>query len=150
MALPPVHILEVVPAPLLAAGGGVDRLAVHAGRGPGMVGLLGGADLLAEPVVDGVQGAVVPPLVEIPPHGTLGREVLGEIPPLAAGAEDVEDGVDDVAHECLSGSPSEWSGREVGLDPGPLRIGEVAGVVVCSHTPSTSLDPKMFPLWDSH
>ena len=35
------------------------------------------------------------------------------------------------------------------LDQGPLRVGEVAGVVVYSHTLSTSLDPLMFPLWDS-
>src|SRR5262245_61218052 len=149
MALPPVHILEVVPAPLLAAGGGVDRLAVHAGRGPGMVGLLGGADLLAEPVVDGVQGAVVPPLVEIPPHGALGREVLGEIPAWAAGAREVEDGIDDIPQVGLARSSPGGAG-EVRLDPGPLLVGDVAGVVVWSHTTSTSLDPRMFPLWDSH
>jgi len=38
----------------------------------------------------------------------------------------------------------------VRLDQCPLRVGEVAGVVVCSHTTTTSLDPLMFPLWDSH
>src|SRR5262249_16907221 len=149
MALPPVHILEVVLAPLLTAGGGVHRLAVHAGGGARMVGLLGGADFLAEPVVDGVQGAVVPPLIEIPPHGALGRQVLGEIPPGAAGAEEVEDGIDDIPQVGLAGSSAGGAG-EVRLDPGPLLVGDVAGVAVCSHTSSTSLDPRMFPLWDSH
>ena len=120
MALPAVDVLGVVPAPLLAAGGGVDRLAVDAGGGAGVVGLLRGADLAAKPVVDRVEGAVAPPLVEVPPDGTLGREVAGQVTPLAAGAEDVEDGVDDVPHVGLSGSPAGRSGRDVGLDQGPL------------------------------
>jgi hypothetical protein len=42
-----------------------------------VVRLLGRADLAAEPVVDRVQRAVVPPLVEVPPDGALGWEVLG-------------------------------------------------------------------------
>jgi hypothetical protein len=92
--------------------------------------------------VDGVQGAVVPPLVEIPPHGALGREVLGKISPLAAGAEDGEDGIDDIPQVGRAGS-SAGGAREVRLDPGPLLVGDVAGVVVRSHTPSTSLDPLL-------
>ena len=54
----PVDVLEVVAAPLLAAGGGVDRLAVDARGGAGVVRLLHRADLAAEPVVDQVQGAI--------------------------------------------------------------------------------------------
>src|SRR6185503_7611176 len=92
----------------------------------------------------------VSPVVEVAPDGALGREVPGEVAPLAAAAEDVEDGIDDVAHVGDSGPPSGWSGREMRPDQGPLCVGEVAGVVVCSHTTSTSLDPLMFPLWDSH
>src|SRR5512135_2595569 len=84
--------------------------------------------------MDCVQGAVVPPLVEVPPHGALGREVLGEVAPLAAGAEDVEDGVDDVPHVGLAG-PSAGVDGDVRLDQGPLRVRDVAGVVVRSHTP---------------
>ena len=49
----------------------------------------------------------------------------------------------------LRGRPPGRSGRDVRLDQGPLLVGDVAGVVVRSHTPSTSLDPLMFPLWDS-
>src|SRR5258708_1998258 len=48
------------PAPRRAARSRVHRLATHAGGGAGGVGLLGRADLLAEPVVEGVEGAVVP------------------------------------------------------------------------------------------
>src|SRR5208337_2760429 len=102
MAFPTVDVLGVIPAPLLAARGGVDRLAVDARRGPGRVGLLSRADLAAKKVVDGFEGAVVSPLVEVPPDGALGRKILGEVTPLAAGAEDVEDGIDDVAQIGLA------------------------------------------------
>jgi hypothetical protein len=34
------------------------------------------------------------------------------------------------------------------LDQDPLRVGDVAGVVV-SHAPATTPGRKMFPLWDS-
>ena len=134
MAFPPVDVLEVVAAPLLATRGGVDRLAVDAGGGAGVVRLLHRADLAAEPVVDGVQGAIVPPPVEVPPDGALGWEVAGQIAPLAAGAEDIQDGVDDVPHVGLAGS-SAGGGGDVGLDQDPLRVGDVAGVMVRSHTP---------------
>ena len=62
-----------------------------------------------------------------------GREVDGEIAPLAAGAEEVEDGVDDVPHGGFAGS-SAGGGGDVGLDQGPLRVGDVAGVMVRSQT----------------
>jgi hypothetical protein len=106
MAFPPIDVLGVVPPPLLTAAGGIHGLAINAGGGAGGVGLLRRADLLAEQVVDGVQGAVVPPLVEVPPHGGLGREVLGEVTPLAAGTQDVEDGIDDIAQVGLARSPA--------------------------------------------
>ena len=106
VALPPVDVLGIVAAPLLAAGGRVDRLAVDAGGGPGVVGLLDGADLAAEQVMDDVQRAVATPLVEISPHGAPGRQIDRQVAPLAAGAKDVEDGIDDVAHwSVLRGRP---------------------------------------------
>ena len=87
--------------------------------------------------------------VEVAPDGALGGEVAGEVTPLAAGAEDVEDGVDDVPHVGLAGPPAGVDGRDVRLDQGPLPVGEVTGVVVRFHPLSTSLDPRVFPLWDS-
>src|SRR6516165_4756874 len=148
MALPPVHVLGVVPTPLFAAAGGINRLAVHAGAGARVVRLLGRADLAAEQVVDLVQRPILTPLVEVAPDGALGREVLGEVTPLAAGAEDVEDGVGDIPQVGLSGSAAGADRREVALDQGPLRVSDVAGIMVCSHPISTSLDPVSFPLWD--
>jgi hypothetical protein len=110
--------------------------------------------------VDLVQGAIMPPLVEIPPHGALVREVLGDIAPLnssppgglwasrgrlahtfpqarfylAAGAEDVGDGGDDVPQVGLARMSAGADG-EVRLDQRPLRVGDVAaGVRSGSHT----------------
>ena len=88
--------------------------------------------LRAEQVVDGVEGAVVPPLVEVPPDGALGREVLGQVAPLAAGAQDVEDGIDDVPQVGLAGPPAGVDG-DVRLDQRPLLVGHVAGVGLRSH-----------------
>ena len=64
--------------------------------------------------MDRVEGAVVPPLVEVAPDGALGRKVLGQVTPLAAGAEDVEDGVDDVAQVGLAGPSAGGAGGRWG------------------------------------
>src|SRR5512142_3502416 len=103
MALAAVDVLGVVAASLLAPGGRVDRLTVDARRGAGVVGLLRRAGLAAEQVMDPVQSAVPTPLVEVAPDGALGREIGRQISPLAAGAEDVEDGVLDIPHVRLAG-----------------------------------------------
>ena len=149
MALPAVHVLGVVPAPLRAAGGGVDRLAIDARGGAAVVGLLGRADLAAEPVVDLVQGPVMPPLVEVPPDRALGREVVGEIAPLAAGAEEVEDGIDDIPQVGRAGPTAAGFGRDVRLDQSPLGVGQVAGKMEASQGITTTVSPRLFTLMDS-
>ena len=83
--------------------------------------------------MDFLQGAVVPPLIEVAPDGTLGREVLGEVPPLTAGPQDVENGIRDVAHRGFAGTASRVHG-DGRLDERPLRVGQVAGVLLGSHT----------------
>ena len=67
----------------------------------------------------------------------LGGKSHGQIAPLAAGAEDVEDGVEDVPHVGLAGPAAAGLGREVGLDQGPLGVGDVARVMVHSHAITT-------------
>ena len=98
--------------------------------------------------MDPVQRPIPTPLVEVAPDGALGREIDGQIAPLAAGAEDVEDGVEDVPHVCLAGPTAAGFGRHVGLDQGPLRVGDVAKVMVHSHTNTTLVTPRLFSLWD--
>ena len=113
-----------------------------------MIGLLLGPDLAAQGVVDPVQRPVVAPGIEVAPGGALGREVAGQVAPLAAGAKGVEDGIDDVPHVGLAGPTATRLGRQVGSDQGPLRIGEVAGVMVHSHAITTPNAHQMFTLWD--
>src|SRR5262249_27223211 len=127
---------------LLAARGGIDGLTVHAGRGPWRVGLLRRPDLGAEPVVDDVEGAVVAPVVEVTPDGAFGRQVLGQVTPLAACAQDVEDGIDYVAQVGLARVTVRVD-RQVRFDQGPLGVGYVAGVRLCSHTSFYASPPLM-------
>src|SRR5208337_355331 len=131
-----------------APGGRVDRLTVDARRRSGVVGLLHRADLAAKEVVELLQGPVSSPLVEVTPDGALGWEVHGQIAPLAAGAEDAKDGVEDVPYVGLAGPSAGVDRRDVRLDQGPLCVGDVAGIMVRSHPISTSLEPLLFPLWD--
>src|SRR5262249_12379880 len=97
---------------------------------------------VAELVVDGLQGAVVPPLIEVAPDGAPGREVLGQVAPLAAGPQDVEGGVEDVAHRRLA-RPAAGVYGDQALDQAPLLIGQVAGVSLGSHTPFYGLAPPL-------
>jgi hypothetical protein len=91
-----------------------------------------GHDQVPQGVVDGLQGAVVPPLVEVAPDGALGREVLGQVTPLAPRAEEVEDGIDHIPEVGLAGPPAGVN-RDERLDQGPLLIGDVAGILISSH-----------------
>ena len=134
MTLAAILLLGVVPAGRLAARTGVHRLAVDAGGAAGPPGFLVLADLLAQGVMDRVQGAVMPPFIEVAPHGALGRKVLGEVAPLAAGAQHIQDGVEHVAHGGGAGAASGVD-RDKGFDELPLFVGQVAGVSLGSHTP---------------
>ena len=111
-----------------------------------MVGLLHRADLSAETVVDPVQRPISTPLVEVAPDGALGREVLGQVTPLAAGAQDIEHGIDDVAQVGLAW-PATGIDGDKGLDQSPLGIGNIAGIGLRSHV---SFYASSTPLWDSH
>ena len=46
---------------------------------------------------------------------------------MAAGPEDVEDGIDDIAQVGLARSPARVDGQ-VRLDENPLRVGYIAGI----------------------
>src|SRR5262249_14304614 len=87
---------------------------------------------LAQGVVDQLQGAVLAPLVEVPPDRALGRELPGEELPLAAGPQDVEDGVQDAPHGSLP-RPAAGVDRNQVFDQLPLGIRQVAGVRSRSH-----------------
>ena len=96
--------------------------------------------------MDRVEGAVVPPLVEVPPDRGPGREVLGQVPPLATGPQDVKDGIDDIP-QVGDARPPAGVDRYVRLDQPPLLVGDIARVRLGSHVP---LYAPNHPIWDSH
>jgi len=65
--------------------------------------------------------------------GLPGREVVGQEPPGAAAAENVEDGVEDLA-PVVDARSSRGIGRggKMGFESGPFGVGEVA-LVCFSH-----------------
>ena len=82
----------------------------------------------AEDVEEAVPGAVPLPGVEVVVDGPPGGEVMGQGPPSAALAGEVEDGVDDLAHVGFTG-PAAGPGRgDLGLQDGPLGVGQVGRV----------------------
>jgi predicted transposase YbfD/YdcC len=99
---------------------GLDTLGVNdAGAGLG-VSPLGLAHSFVQGVVNPVPQAADTPAVELGRHGAPGWEIVGELAPLATGAKQVEDGVEDVAAIHLS-----WSSRHAGAasrQQGPDQI----------------------------
>jgi len=127
VSLPPGELLAPVVAPAVGDLGGLDRLAIDA---PGTrAGLLPGGDpdLPAEGVEDLLPGPVVPPLGEVVVHRALGRQVVGQHVPLAAGAADVEDGIEHLPHVDRPWPPDLRDGDQ-GLHDLPLFGGKVGGV----------------------
>ena len=70
---------------------------------------------------------VLPPPGEVVVDGALGRQVVREHVPLAAGTVEVEDGVDHFPHLDLP-RPSHPVDRDQRLDDGPLGVGQVGGI----------------------
>jgi len=87
----------------------------------GVVRLLLRPAFAAKGVVDAVELPVRPPLVEASPDRATRREAFGRVSPPAAGAQHVEDGVEDLANVRLARPPAKVRGDE-GLDQGPLLI----------------------------
>ena len=78
-------------------GAGADGLAVETGGGGLRVFAAGLPHLGAEPVVEPGEQAVAGPLAGMMIDGLPGREVFGQEPPLRAGLDQIEDGIDDLA-----------------------------------------------------
>src|SRR5581483_5765942 len=125
--------------PVVAAGAGqrgaLDRLAVH--RPGGRLGRAAVADaaVVAQRVVEAPPGAVPLPAAEVAVDGVPGREVARQHAPGAAGAQQVEDGVEDVAAVVLGGPAAGPRGGDQGGDVGPLHVRQVGRVVLPAHGP---------------
>jgi predicted nucleic acid-binding protein len=114
--------------------------AVRGGRGPAAAGHTGrrrpperrcsAGDTGVPDAYDGprtlVPGAVQPPAPEPVVDGGSRRVLVGQGPPLAAGADDGEDRVEDLAHRVLPGAPAPLRRRQVGRQAGELGVGRAA------------------------
>jgi len=74
------------------------------------------------------QRAVPSPQRQVIVHRALGRQVLGQSAPLAAGCQNVEDPVQDLAHDHRPLAAAALGRRDQGLHQRPLGVGEVAWV----------------------
>src|SRR6185437_16308704 len=95
--------------------GRLDRLAVDDRRRRLPWVTLGLPEVAPQLVVQPVEGAVLLPGAEVPVHAVPGREVVGQGAPLAAGAVDVEQGVDDLAPRVFGGSAARLGRRDEAL-----------------------------------
>src|SRR5262249_17680531 len=133
-------LLAGVVAALAALRGRLDRLAVG-GRGPRAgVAPGAGADPLAQGLVDAVPGAVVAPASVPGVDRGPGREVVRQQAPLAAGADQVEDGVEHLAQFGRRPAGALGPGEER-LDEGELVIGQVSVITLGSHNPFYGSEP---------
>ena len=110
------------------------RLSKIGGRRLGIP-ALGEAEHGAEVVDDGLEAAGGEPAAGLLVDRRPGREVLGDVTPLGAGADDPAEGVEDVAEAVLALAGVLGEQAEVGQDELPLGVGDVAGVgLVSDHT----------------
>jgi hypothetical protein len=83
---------------------------------------------LPQGVVDPDQQAGAGPLVEVVADGARFGEVVRDVAPGAAGAQEVEDGVGDLPQVDLAGSAHVLGRLDEGAQQLPLLVGQVAGI----------------------
>ena len=104
--------------------------------------------------MDILQRAVVGPQIEIIVERALGRQVLGNIAPLATRAQYVHDPIHDLAHIGLALAAATFGRRNERLDMPPFRVGQIARIAqfvtivfraVRSRPPRPFLESGRFP-----
>jgi hypothetical protein len=82
--------------------------------------------------MDATEHAVAAPFPEVVVDRGVRREILRQLPPLAAGAIDVANGVENLAHVGRAAASACARRREHRLDDGPLLVAEVAGIATAA------------------
>ena len=107
-------------------------------------------------IVDALQRAVPIPQLEIMVHRAFRRQILGQRLPLAAGPQQVEKAVDNLAHVDIPRPPATSCGRDHRRHQGPFFIGEITGItdiltscrstmLRCPHRPFSSPANQRLP-----
>ena len=79
-------------------------------------------------MMDPVERAVPVPQAQVVVHGAARRQVLGQIAPLAAGAQDVHHPVDHLAQVDPPLAATRLAGRKERLDQRPFLVGQIARI----------------------
>ena len=84
--------------------------------------------LLAQGIVDLPPNARFAPSAIVVKDDAIRREIVGQQTPGGAGAQGIEDGVDDFPAGILDGASAGLGRRQQGFQEPPFGVGEVAGV----------------------
>ena len=126
---------------------GLHRLAVDDGRTRCGLATLRLPQHDMQLVVGPPPSSVPTPSAEIMEGDTPRRQVMGEHPPGAAGAQHVTDGVYDLAPRILDRTPTRFGWGQQWLQQPPLSITEVAGISRSFHVPTLRPTPSFPPAY---
>src|SRR5215217_8620205 len=149
MALSAFDLLSCVVAAFFSTyAGRFDRLGVHYRCAGLRVSLEANSHSFAQGGMHPLPGSVQAPGAKVVVDGFPGREVVGQQPPGAAAANDVEDGVEDLTGAVHLGTPGSVGERQMRFEEGPLFVREVA-LVCFSHARYPTERAPQHPFSDS-
>ena len=89
--------------------------------------------------MDAIERVVPAPEVEIIIHGALGRKVFGKRGPLATGAQNIHQPVDDLAHDDSSLAAAALARRDQRLDELPFLVSQITGITQLAPVVTTAI-----------
>jgi len=87
-------------------------------------------------IVDTLPGAIITPNPEVMLDAFPLRVVRGQHAPLGATNQNIQNGIDDLAHLQVAWPTTQFGGRDQVFDIIPLAVGQIGRVCLCVHTPS--------------
>ena len=93
-------------------------------------------DFCPQPVVDALPGAVIAPNTEVMVDTLPVRIILGQHTPLGASDQNIQDGIDDLAHVQAAWSTTRFGDRNQIFDTIPVAVRQIGRVCLCFHTPN--------------
>jgi len=98
-----------------------------------------------------IERAVVGPKIEIAVNRALGRQILGDRPPLTARRENIHEAVHDLAYVHLALAAAALCRRDQGPDQRPLRVRDIAGITQTATVVASTIfiRPHLRPLRES-
>jgi hypothetical protein len=82
--------------------------------------------------MDAIEHAVAAPFPEVVVDRGVRRKILRQLPPLAAGAVDIANGVEDLAHVGLAAASTRARRRDHRRDDRPLLVTDIARIATAA------------------